>query len=111
MFQLLLKLSLLLKSSARNVGHLILSSNNLRSITSDIVRMKHLEKLDISKNCIRCTSSNDFSGLPKELARLTNLTELNISECNMSFMPPAILKMTSLKVLDISRNKVYMRSI
>ncbi|CAG5132460.1 unnamed protein product, partial [Candidula unifasciata] len=77
--------------TTKDVGHLLLPSNNLHSITPDIVRMKSLEKLDISKN---------------ELALLTNLTELNISECNLSFMPPAILKMTSLKVLDISRNKI-----
>ncbi|GFR76234.1 malignant fibrous histiocytoma-amplified sequence 1-like protein [Elysia marginata] len=92
--------------SAKDIGHLILASNNLRSIPPEIKRMKTLEKLDLSKNGIRCSSCNDFSGLPQEMALLTNLTEFSISECNLPHVPPAIFRMTSLRVLDLSRNKV-----
>ncbi|RUS80221.1 hypothetical protein EGW08_012017, partial [Elysia chlorotica] len=92
--------------SSKDVGHLILASNNLRSIPPEIKRMRTLEKLDLSKNGIRCSSCNDLSGLPLEMAQLTNLTEFSISECNLPHVPPAIFKMTSLRVLDLSRNKV-----
>ncbi|XP_059157826.1 malignant fibrous histiocytoma-amplified sequence 1 homolog isoform X2 [Physella acuta] len=92
--------------NSKDIGHLILSSNNLRSLPPEIKQMTTLEKLDLSKNGLKCSNSNDFSGLPQDMALLTNLTELNISECNLPFVPPAIFKISSLKVLDLSRNKV-----
>ena len=99
-------MSLLFYLSAKDIGHLILASNNLRSLPQEIRKMKQLEKLDLSKNGLRCNHSNDFSGLPQELSELINLTELSISECNLPYVPPAIFKMISLKTLDLSRNKV-----
>ncbi|XP_035826744.1 malignant fibrous histiocytoma-amplified sequence 1 homolog [Aplysia californica] len=92
--------------TAKDVGHLILASNNLRSLPVEIRRMRSMEKLDLSKNGIRCTNSGDFSGLPQEMSELVNLTELSISECNLPYIPPAIFKIASLKYLDLSRNKV-----
>ncbi|KAK6972841.1 malignant fibrous histiocytoma-amplified sequence 1 [Biomphalaria glabrata] len=88
------------------VGELNVSSNNIRSVSTEIRNMKKLEKLDLSKNGIRCSSSTDFGGLPAEMAQLTCLTELNIAECNLPFIPPAIFRISSLKVLNLSRNKV-----
>ncbi|CAL1533704.1 unnamed protein product [Lymnaea stagnalis] len=90
----------------KDVGHLIVSSNNMRALPPEIKLMNTLEKLDLSRNGIRCTSSTDFSGLPQEMAQLTNLTELCLSECNLAFVPPAVFKITCLKVLNLSRNKV-----
>ena len=49
---------------------MILSSNNLRSLPVEIKKMKSLEKLDLSKNGLRCNHGNDFSGLPHEMADL-----------------------------------------
>ncbi|XP_069132097.1 malignant fibrous histiocytoma-amplified sequence 1 homolog isoform X2 [Argopecten irradians] len=91
-----------------NIGELYLNNNNLRTLPPDIKRWKSLQKLDISKNGIRCARPNDFSGLPMEMKELTNLEDLNISECNLPYIPPVIWRLTSLKVLDISRNKINM---
>ncbi|KAH9500463.1 hypothetical protein Btru_071993 [Bulinus truncatus] len=88
------------------VGELNVSSNNLRSVSYEIRHLKRLEKLDLSKNGIRCSSGSDFTGLPQEMAQLAGLTEVNLSECNLPFIPPVIFKMSSLKVLNLSRNKV-----
>ena len=44
-----------LSLSAKDVGVLILASNNLRSLPLEVRRMKSLIKLDISRNGIRCT--------------------------------------------------------
>ncbi|XP_060068243.1 malignant fibrous histiocytoma-amplified sequence 1 homolog [Ylistrum balloti] len=91
-----------------NIGELYLNNNNLRTLPPDIKRWKNLQKLDISKNGIRCARPNDFSGLPMEMKDLTHLEDLNISECNLPYIPPVIWRLTSLKVLDISRNKINM---
>lgn len=93
--------------SAPDTGELCLASNNLRSLPPEIRRLsKTLTKLDISRNGIRCTNPNDFSGLPTEMKELVNLVELRISECNLPYIPPAIWQLTQLKILDISRNKI-----
>lgn len=91
-----------------NIGELYLNNNNLRTLPPDIKRWKYLQKLDISKNGIRCARPNDFSGLPMEMKELTNLEDLNISECNLPYIPPVIWRLTSIKILDISRNKINM---
>nr|KAG5699226.1 hypothetical protein BaRGS_012747 [Batillaria attramentaria] len=92
--------------AAKDVGVLILASNNLRSLPLEVRKMKSLIKLDISRNGIRCTHPGDFSGLPQELDSLPDLEELKISECNLPYVPPAIWRMVQLKVLDLSRNKI-----
>ncbi|XP_046559631.1 LOW QUALITY PROTEIN: malignant fibrous histiocytoma-amplified sequence 1 homolog [Haliotis rubra] len=92
--------------TAPDIGELCLASNNLRSLPLDIRRLTHLTKLDISRNGIRCTSPQDFGGLPSEMEQLTCLEELKISECNLPFIPPAIWRLISLQYLDISRNKI-----
>ena len=68
--------------------------------------MVTLTKLDLSRNGIKCTGPNDFTGVPAEIKELVNLQELKISECNLPYIPPAIWGMKNLKVLDISRNKI-----
>ena len=83
-----------------------MASNNLRSLPVEIKRMTALTKLDISRNGIKCTSPNDFTGVPAEIKLLVNLHELKISECNLPYIPPAIWEMKFLKILDISRNKI-----
>ncbi|XP_076450494.1 LOW QUALITY PROTEIN: malignant fibrous histiocytoma-amplified sequence 1 homolog [Babylonia areolata] len=92
--------------STKDVGVLILASNNLRSLPMEVRRMKSLIRLDISRNGIRCTHPGDFSGLPQELESLTDLEELKISECNLPYVPPTIWRLTQLRALDLSRNKI-----
>lgn len=83
-----------------------MASNNLRSLPVEIKRMTTLTKLDISRNGIKCTGPNDFSGIPAEIKQLISLHELKISECNLPYIPPAIWGMKNLKILDVSRNKI-----
>ena len=92
--------------TARDIAELCLSSNNLRSLPVEMSKITTLTKLDLSRNGVRCTNPQDFSGIPSEFAELVNLVELKISECNLPFVPPAIWKLISLKTLDISRNKI-----
>ncbi len=92
----------------RDIGTLDLSGNNLRTIPPDVGKLKTLVKLDMSRNGLRCMHANDYTGLPQEMAGLTNLQYLNISECNLPYIPPVIWKLVNLKELDISRNKINM---
>ncbi|KAK6190159.1 hypothetical protein SNE40_002085 [Patella caerulea] len=95
-------------TATRDIGELCLASNNLRILPADIQKLVNLEKLDISKNGLRCVNPEDFSGIPTEFTKLTQLQELKISECNLPFIPPAIWTLCNLKVLDVSRNKINM---
>ena len=63
-------------------------------------------KLDISRNGIRCVNNKDYTSLPMEMKSLLALQDLNISECNLMYLPATIWEITSLLRLNISRNKV-----
>ncbi|KAJ8299622.1 hypothetical protein KUTeg_023682 [Tegillarca granosa] len=89
----------------KDIGELYLSGNNLTSLPPTIMRWTSLRKLDLSKNGIQCKGPNDFYGLPQEMGTLNNLEDLNISECNLMYIPPVIWQLTHLKFLDVSRNK------
>ncbi len=95
----------------KDIGILDLSGNNLRTIPPDIYRLRQLVRLDLSRNGLRCTNAADFTGLPAEMAALTQLEVLNISECNLPFVPPVVWKLHNLRDLDISRNKVRLAFI
>ncbi len=90
----------------KDIGELDISCNNLRIIPPDIKKLTNLVHLDLSRNGIRCTNAQDYSGLPKELGHLPHLLSICISECNLPFIPAAIWRCRSLRYLDISRNKI-----
>ncbi|XP_076114534.1 malignant fibrous histiocytoma-amplified sequence 1-like isoform X1 [Mytilus galloprovincialis] len=83
----------------KNIGIVNLSANNLSSLPADIKRWTTVRKLDIGKNGLKY-------GLPKEMEQMVNLQELILAECNMPRIPPVVWQVTSLLVLDISRNKI-----
>ena len=90
----------------QDIGELDVSHNNLRSVPGDIQKLKHLCRLDLAENGLRCTHPSDFTGLPAELANLKHLTVLSIAENNMAYIPPAVWTLPALRELDISRNKI-----
>ena len=62
--------------------------------------------LDLSKNGLRCSSQQDYTGLPMSLAQLPNLEVILLAECNLPFIPPVIWQCRNIRILDISRNKI-----
>ena len=76
---------------------LILSDNDLDSITGDIIgSIDSLKILDLS--------DNQLTGIPKEIGSLKNLVSLNISHNAVQNLPIEIEKLSSLQELDISGN-------
>lgn len=57
----------------KNIGVLDVSGNNLRSIPGDIHQLTELRGINVSQNSIKCSGPTDYSGLPRELARLRHL--------------------------------------
>ncbi|XP_074660755.1 malignant fibrous histiocytoma-amplified sequence 1 homolog [Tubulanus polymorphus] len=92
--------------SKKEVSELLLPSNNIRSLPTDMRKLRNLTKLDISRNGIRCTGPNDYGGMPSEMEMLTKLETLIMAECNFRYIPPVVWKLQSLLYLDISRNKI-----
>lgn len=52
------------------IGKLNLSSNNFRTLSSDIRKLVNITHLDLSRNTIKCVHAHDYGGLPAELAKL-----------------------------------------
>ena len=51
-------------------------------------------------------SSNQLTGLPPEISRLTSLHELTLSSNQLTSLPPEISRLTSLKKLDLRSNQL-----
>jgi hypothetical protein len=57
--------------AAKDVGVLILASNNLRGLPAEVKKMKTLIRLDISRNGVRCT----HPGVCNHFAKCTVFTK------------------------------------
>lgn len=88
------------RERARMVTRLLLSSNNLTFLGKGFSNFSNLTAL------IACV--NSFVKLPSELAACTTLTELNLSENQISQIPPEspLATLHRLEVLRLSLNKV-----
>uniref|UniRef100_A0A1I8F916 LRRCT domain-containing protein n=1 Tax=Macrostomum lignano TaxID=282301 RepID=A0A1I8F916_9PLAT len=64
-----------------------LSSNNIRGLPPEISNLTQLRHLDLSRNGLRCASSEDFTSLPKEMETMAELRELLLSECSLMHIP------------------------
>jgi Leucine-rich repeat (LRR) protein len=86
---------------------LILSNNHLTSIPTVITLLVNLEYFDIANNpLIVQNGHDDYSCLPVEFSRLTNLHTLIMSDCRLKHIPFVVWHCTSLRTLDLSRNRV-----
>ncbi|XP_043201165.1 DISP complex protein LRCH3-like isoform X1 [Amphibalanus amphitrite] len=76
-----------------------LSKNRLSEIPPGMVENgRSLEELDVHHNCIR--------GIPERIHQLRNLTILNLSRNQLTFLPPALCALPRLEVLIVSYNKL-----
>lgn len=87
---------------------LYISENNLQSLPPSIKDLVNLEILDVSKNPLKVKDSDDVTCFPIEMRFLKNLKYLNISECNLRYIPSVIWLIVSIENLNISRNKITM---
>lgn len=88
------------------ITHLDLTDNNIKGVPAEIVHLRSLQHLSLCRNGLQCSSETDMTVLPEGMKHLLSLKYLNISECNLSFVPATIWEITSLTHLDISRNNV-----
>ena len=85
---------------------MLVSGNNLRSLPTSIKELVNLEYLDISKNPLKIRDANDVNCFPLEMRYLNKLKRLNVSECNLRYIPSPIWLIPSIEQLDLSRNKL-----
>ncbi len=85
---------------------LLVSGNNIRSLPTALKELVNLEYLDVSKNPFKIKDANDVNCFPLEMRFMSKLKRLNISECNLRYIPSAIWLIPTIEHLDISRNKI-----
>ncbi|KAF3951797.1 hypothetical protein CMV_022592 [Castanea mollissima] len=84
-----------------NLTYLSLSSNNW-SVMLELEmfsKLKNLEFLDFSNNLVSINNNVTYT--------LPNLQQLNLSSCNISEFPIFLRTTTTLKFLDLSKNRIY----
>ena len=98
---------------------LVLRKQHLKSFPRDILKFKHLQYLDISKNSISelsdsiyllkdlqyfICSKTGLKTLPKEIGKLHNLVYINVNQNDLSLLPPQIGNLEKLEILDMWSN-------
>ncbi|WPD22899.1 MAG: COR domain-containing protein [Candidatus Electrothrix scaldis] len=91
--QEIIKLSLLTQ--------LDLSDKNLTKLPPELFQLTKLTGLEVLN-----LSGNQFATFPPEIFELTNLTLLDLSNNQLTALPPNILQLTNLEVLNLSGNKL-----
>lgn len=88
----------------KNLKKLILENNEIQlssiqdAFTNTINPLPNLERLVLSRNCLR--------NFPLEILNITNLRELIMSNCYVCKVPESIKALTGLKKLDLSGNSL-----
>ncbi len=77
---------------------LVLTGNQLQTISPDIGRLTQLRTLDLS--------GNQLADLPDELKHLEKLIRLELASNQLSALPNIFAKMTNLQVLDVYGNQL-----
>ena len=98
---------------------LVLRKQHLKSFPAEILKLKKLQYLDISKNSISelpdsisvltdlqyfACSKTGLKSLPKEIGKLHNLTYLNLNQNDLQYLPPQIGNLEKLRILDLWSN-------
>lgn len=91
--------ALVCHNTGKDIGVLDISGNNLRGIPSDVYKLTELRAINLSQNSLKCTSPNDYSGLPKELTRLKKL-EVSYLVVNYSKPMSKHCTKTSVRILQ-----------
>ncbi len=107
----------------KKLKKLILKNNNLTTITGNLVGCTSLEEIDISGNPIAIFPSV-FTTMPKlkvikasafkvkdpvayiNSIKNGNITSLDLSNCNLNYLPSVIKNFTFLKELNLSNNNI-----
>jgi Leucine-rich repeat (LRR) protein len=98
---------------------LVLRKQHLKAFPMEILKLKKLQYLDISKNSISelpdsidalkdlqylACSKTGLKTLPKEIGKLQHLTYLNLNQNDLQYLPPQIGNLEKLRILDLWSN-------
>ncbi|MFX1283548.1 MAG: leucine-rich repeat domain-containing protein [Promethearchaeota archaeon] len=102
-----------------HLRYLILSSNKLVSLPTELGSLKNLTDLNLNHNQLTTLpetigqlpnlqtlklSDNKLSSIPKTLGQLSNLQKLSVKNNKINFLQKTVLKQVKLQELDIRRN-------
>lgn len=81
-----------------SLTQLVLSSNNISSVPSEIRTCVHIQYIDLGKNCL--------TELPKEIGSLKYLRELVISNNKFTKIPRCVYDLENLEILLAAYNQI-----
>jgi hypothetical protein len=82
-----------------------LNSCGLRALPAVLTSCAALETVDLEDNDLGDALAPHY-GLPPSMARLTRLQCLNIAQCKLPAVPPAVEGLVGLRILDVTNNRV-----
>ncbi|MDF2448673.1 MAG: Leucine Rich Repeat (LRR)-containing protein [Bacteroidota bacterium] len=101
------------------VVKLVLRKQRLKVFPKEILQMKNLQYLDLSKNSIPeipdsidvlsnlqylAVSKSGLKHVTKDIGKLTNLKYLNLNQNDLESLPPQIANLEKLEILDLWSN-------
>lgn len=105
----------------KNLVHLSLYNNKIRSLPPEIGNLEQLETLNLRGNQLNSLpaevsdlgnlrsldiSGNDLKSLPKELTKMTNLEEIQAKENDLETLPEKIGDLRSLRIFGLEQNRL-----
>ena len=97
-------------AQAANLSHLNLSDNQLTGLPAGLVQLSQLDSLDLSHNQL-----SDLSDLAAELEQVAKLPRwlirLDLSDNQLTAVPPVLVQLNALEVLHLSHNQLTDQSL
>lgn len=86
---------------------LMASSCAIQQVPSFLTELSMLETLNVGDNDVLALDKSVEQWWPEELARLTSLTDLDLSLCNVASVPMLLTRLHRLRQLDLSANSAH----
>lgn len=91
----------------RKLRTLMVSNCAIQQVPSFLTELDELATLNLADNAVLALDKSVEQWWPDELARMTSLTDLDLSLCNVASVPMSLTRLHRLRQLDLSANSAH----